>query len=167
MYSIALGPRLGELILGGHAPPNAVTFRLLPVTTGPAKRWSLGRSCLFVNASPIGTCLITSFDTGNGVPWLHNVANPLLPRKSIKGGLVIVRPSTVLGFGPEDGDEIGTTVTAGSAFANTIGIVRLPKGRMMTNTGIAAFLGHFVTYDAVYGTISFAPQSPRGGASVQ
>lgn len=163
IYTVAIGPRQGELILGSYPPANAVIFRLLPVMSGAAARWSLGRSCLFVNGSPIGTCLTTSFDTGNGVPWLHNVANPLLPIRK-RNGEIFVRPSTVLGFGPEDSDEIGTTVTAGSAFANTIEIEPEPNGRVMTNTGIQAFFGHLVTYNAVYGNISFAPQRLRGSS---
>lgn len=164
IYTVALGPRQGELILGSYPPADAVIFRLLPMMSGAAARWSLGRSCLFVNGSPIGTCLIISFDTGNGVPWLHNVANPLLPIRK-RNGEIFVRPSTVLGFGPEDGDEIGTTVTAGSAFANTIKVELVPKGRVMTNTGIQAFFGHLVTYNAVYGNISFAPQRLRSSSS--
>jgi hypothetical protein len=78
-YSIVLGADSGDLILGSRVPPGATMFRLIKTSTVKGQRWAQGGACLFVNEQPINTCLTVSFDTGNGLPWLHNVTNPLLP----------------------------------------------------------------------------------------
>lgn len=155
VYSIALTPDSGELILGSHVPQGAAVFDLIRTDGSSRIEWNQGRACLFINEEPLDYCLIISFDTGNGVPWLHNVPSTLLP---LHGELF--RVGTNIGFAPINGDQAATAVVAGDEFWNRIRDVPVPKGRIMTNTGIQAFLGHFVTYDASYGTISFAPANP-------
>jgi hypothetical protein len=153
IYSIVLSPYGGELILGSHVPRGAAVFDLIKTEGVPGAEWALGRACLFVNGQPIGTCLFISFDTGNGVPWLHNVANPLLHLS--RRGLVLA--GTRVGFAPVPASQEATSVIAGREFWNRIRNVPSPQGKIMTNTSIQVFFGHFVTYDAVNGAISFAP----------
>lgn len=155
VYSIALTPDSGELILGSHVPQGAAVFDLIKTNGSSRIEWNQGRACLFINEEPIDYCLIISFDTGNGVPWLHNVPSTLLPLHGKHDELF--RAGTHIGFAPINGDVAATSVVAGRQFWNEISDVPVPKGRIMTNTGIQAFFGQFVTYDAAYGTISFAP----------
>jgi hypothetical protein len=150
-YSLALTPGRGELILGSSVPSNAAAFPLTKVAAVDDEKWSLGKACLFVNRQAIATCLLVSFDTGNGVPWIHNVASPLIPQS---GG--VVKPSTSIGFGPESSDTEAMSVVAGTEFANAIHVRQVP-GREMTNTSIQVFFDRYVTYDAVRGVIFFSP----------
>jgi hypothetical protein len=161
-YSIVLGADSGDLILGSRVPPGATMFRLIKTSTVKGQKWAQGGACLFVNEQPINTCLTVSFDTGNGVPWLHNVTNPLLPLScntcgdcGTCGGTVVA--GTSIGFGHLIGGPEATSVLAGDAFSNSIADVPVPGGRIMTNTGIQAFFHHIVTYDAKDGAIFFAP----------
>lgn len=79
VYSIVLTPSSGELILGSHVPPGAALFHLIRKSGSSRMEFAQGPACLFINDAPIHTCLTVSFDTGNGVPWLHNVPIALLP----------------------------------------------------------------------------------------
>jgi len=150
-YTLALTPERGDLILGGSGPPNAAAFPLSRVTTVPGETWSLGNACLFVNQHAIATCILISFDTGNGVPWIHNVTDGHIPQSN-----GVVRPGTQIGFGPDPSDVEATSVVAGRAFADEIHITQIPGGRALTNTSIQAFFNHDVTYDAARGVIYFA-----------
>lgn len=153
MYSIILGPKQGELILGSRVPPGASRFRLQNVATVPGEKWTQGEACLYVDEQSINTCLIISFDTGNGVPWLHNVPpNGLL---QVNDGLVM--PGTRIGFGRVVTHNEAFTVLAGSESWNSIKDISVP-GRIMTNTSIQVFFGQIVTYDAVNGAIFFTPR---------
>lgn len=153
IYSIALTPQRGELILGSHVPPGAAMFRLIRRNGSSTSEYAQGRACLFINDEAIDTCLIISFDTGNGVPWLHNVPSALLPLHH--GNLF--DDGTRIGFAPVVSDLAATSVIAGRQFWNRIRDVPVPQGRIMTNTSIQVFFDHFVTYDAVHGAIFFAP----------
>jgi hypothetical protein len=155
IYSLALTPERGELILGSSVPSNATAFPLTKVTEVSDERWSLGKACLFINRHAIATCLLVSFDTGNGVPWIHNIASLLIPQS--RG---IVKPSTSIGFGPDPSDTEAMSVVAGTEFANAIHVRQVP-GRDMTNTSIQVFLNHYVTYDAVHGIIFFNSTDPN------
>jgi hypothetical protein len=154
IYSIALSHSRGELILGSHVPQGAAVFHLIKADGSARAQWRQGMACLFVNEEPINTCLTVSFDTGNGVPWLHNVENPLLP---LHGKARLVESGTNIGFAPPNADVPATSVVAGSEFWNRIRDVPVARGRIMANPGVQAFFDHVVTYDATYGTISFAP----------
>jgi len=155
VYSIALTPSSGELILGGHAPQGAAVFHLIKTNGSSRAEWKQGKACLFVNEEPIDACLIISFDTGNGVPWLHNVTSSLLPLHGNR--IKLVRSGTHIGFAPPNADLPATSVIAGGEFWNRIQDASVANGRIMTNTSIQVFFDHFVTYDAEYGIISFAP----------
>jgi len=151
IFSIALSHERGELTLGAQEPAGAVPFSLSPGTRSGVK-WQFAQTCLYVNGNPTNTCLAVSFDTGNGVPWIRDANASAIPQSN---GLVI--PSTRIGFGPLGASREATDVVAGTSFANRIK-VESTTGAPLTNTGIAAFFGHVVTYDNVHGTISVAPQ---------
>lgn len=72
VYSVVVRRESGELVLGASAPSGAADFHLTGGTL-PGERYSLPRSCLFINGKPIQSCMLISFDTGNGVPWIHAV----------------------------------------------------------------------------------------------
>lgn len=160
-YSVVLGADSGDLILGSRLSPDATMFRLRPTTNVKGQRWAQGSACLFVNGQPINTCLIIAFDTGNGVPWLHNVTNPLLPLScgtcTNCDSCELVTAGTSIGFGHVIGGPEATSVIAGTEFSNSIADVPVSGGRIMTNTGIQVFFHHIVTYDAKDGAIFFAP----------
>lgn len=148
-YSIKLTRSGGELLLGAGAGADATPFALLP-GAGSGGKWRKGPACLFVDDRAAGTCLTISFDTGNGVPWIHDSDAAAIPQE---GGLV--RAGTRIGFGPPGAAHAATAVVAGTSFADRIKVK--PAGRApLTNTGIEAFFDHVVTYDYVSGRISVA-----------
>lgn len=146
-FAISLTHDSGELVLGASAPADAMPFQLLPGTR-VGERWKSPHTCLFVNGSSTTTCLTISFDTGNGVPWIRDSQSTQIPQSD---GLV--RPGTTIGFGPPGAHEESTSVVAGTSFAEKIK-VEPATAAPLTNTGIAAFMDHVFTYDAVHGIIS-------------
>lgn len=153
MYSIVLSPERGELILGSSVPSNAVVFPQTQVrTAGPdgVLQWEKGDTCLFVNGQATGTCLKTSFDTGNGIPFIHTITDSLIPQSD---GLVT--PSTRIGFAPEGSTQEAVSIDAGTY---KIKVAQASNNNaVIFNAGIEPFFHHIVTYDVVHGTISFAP----------
>jgi len=139
-------------VLGEGEQSGGAQFPLLPGTRAGAK-WQNGQTCLFVNGKVTETCLTISFDTGNGVPWIHDANAAAIPQEN---GLVT--PGTRLGFGPPGAARAATEVVAGTAFANRIKVMPT-NGAALTNTGIEAFFGHVVTYDNSNGRISVARTS--------
>lgn len=146
LFSVVLTPRDGELVLGEAVPPGAIPFPLVK-STNPDAHWEKGQTCLFINGRSTNACLAISFDTGNGVPWIHDADATVIPQA---GGLVT--PSTRIDFGSPNMSEEATSVVAGTSFADSIK-VESSDGKPLTNTGIAAFFNHVVTYDFARGVI--------------
>ncbi len=155
IFTLALTPEHGELILGGSVPQHAAAFPLIRLSAAGERKWAQGRTCLFVDERAIGTCLFVSFDTGNGVAWIHNVTNPHLPQSN-----GIITPSTHIGFGPDSSGSEAVSIVAGDDFANQIHVVQL-AGKSLTNTSIRVFFNRYVTYDAVNGIIYFSDTDPN------
>ncbi len=149
-YSVRLRRRRGVLVLGSKEPPNAVPFHLQPATSPGS--WMYAKGCLFVDTKSIDTCLNMSFDTGNPVPWIHNVNDT-----SIQQPPGYVRVGTRIGFAPPgDSTETIGVVAGNQRNLNQIRMISVPREAPITNTGIAVFFNHIVTYDYHAGTISFA-----------
>ena len=148
----------GELVLGDNEPPNAVPFQLASTTAGGAK-WTNAQTCLFVNGSPIDTCLQVSFDTGNPVAWIHNADTRAIPQDPAG----VVQPSTIIGFAPPgQATQIVSVVAGTTPFHDLIKVLEIPGSASLTNTSIQVFYGQIVTYDNFAGTISFAPTNSTG-----
>lgn len=156
-YSVRLRRKGGVLVLGSKEPPTAATFHMTPASTPGV--WTYAKGCLFVDSQSINTCLNLSFDTGNPVPWIHNVNDTTIQQPP-----GIVRVGTRIGFAPlGDSTEAISVVAGNKANLNQIRMVSVPREAPISNTGIAVFFNHIVTYDYQAGTISFAPwNSPRG-----
>jgi hypothetical protein len=150
-YSVVLTRDGGELVLGSEEPKNSAEFHLTPGTL-PGEKYSLPRTCLFVDGRPIDVCTLISFDTGNGVPWIHSVDTDSIP---LRNGFIT--PGTQLGFGPPGDLRAATSVIAGTSFADEIKVVSIHGRPPLTNVSIQAFFGHIVTYDNTRGIIAVAP----------
>jgi hypothetical protein len=150
VYSVILTRDGGELVLGREEPPNSAEFHLTPGTL-PGEKYSLPRTCLFVDGHPIDACSLISFDTVNGVPWIHSTDTDSIPAKN-----GFVTPGTQLGFGPPGDLRAATSVIAGKSFADEIKVVRIPGRPPLTNVSIQAFFDHIVTYDNIRGIIAVA-----------
>ena len=150
VYSVILARDGGELVLGSEEPKNSAEFHLTPGTL-PGEKYSLSRTCLLVDGHPIDACMFISFDTGNGVPWIHSMDTDSIPAKN-----GFVTPGTQLGFGPPGNLRAATSITAGKAFADEIKVVRIPGRPPLTNASIQAFFDHIVTYDDIRGIIAVA-----------
>lgn len=151
IYSVILTRKSGELLLGSDEPPSAAEFHLAPGTRA-GQRYSFPRTCLFVNGQSIDACLLISFDTGNGVAWIHSATNDGIPQQD-----GVVKSGTQLGFAPPGDAREATSVVAGTSFADTIKIVDIPGRAPLTNVSIQAFFDHVVTYDNTRGIIAVAP----------
>jgi hypothetical protein len=151
MYNVVLTRSSGMLVLGGSEPEGAAEFRLTPGNV-PGERYALPQTCLFANGRAAGACMLASFDTGNGVPWIHAADIGSVP---LQNGLVAA--GTHLGFAPAGGSSPATWVLAGTEFADAIKVVDVPGKAALTNISIQAFFGRVVTYDAVRGIIAVAP----------
>jgi hypothetical protein len=155
-YSVILRRDSGELVLGGEEPQGSAEFHLAPGTL-PGEKYSLPRTCLFVDGRPIDACMLISFDTGNGVPWIHSTDTDSIPQQD-----GFVTPGTQLGFAPPGDLRAATSVVAGKSFANEIKVVSILGRPPLTNTSIQAFFDHIVTYDNTRGIIAVAPvAAPR------
>jgi len=148
-FSVDLTPGGGELVLGAIPPPDSVSFSLA-AGTRTTERWKNSQACLFVNERVTATCLTISFDTGNGVPWIRDADTASIPQSD---GLVT--PSTRIGFAPPGASTESTFVVAGTSYDDSIKVENT-SAAPLTNTGIAAFFGHVVTYDNVHGRILVA-----------
>jgi hypothetical protein len=148
-YSIRLTHERGELVLGSLEPAGAVEFPLTRATS-EGVRWTLGNACLFVKGQAIDNCLLISFDTGNGVPWIHTADTTGIP---VDKGLVQAR--TGIGFAPPSSATEAISVVAGTDFADSIKVT--DESVALTNVSVQVFFDHVVTYDNVRGVISFAP----------
>jgi hypothetical protein len=149
-YSVILTRDGGELVLGSEEPQNSAEFHLTPGTL-PGEKYSLPRTCLFVDGHRIDACMFISFDTGNGVPWVHSMNTDSIPQQE---GLVT--PGTRLGFGPPGDLKAATSVIAGKSFADEIKVVSIHGRPPLTNASIQAFFDRIVTYDNTRGIIGVA-----------
>lgn len=154
-YSITLTDTTGELVLGAQEPPGAVEFHLTQNQTTEGVKWTLGNTCLFVDGMAIDRCLLISFDTGNGVPWIHNADTQGIP---VVNGLV--KAGTRIGFAPPGSATEALSVLAGTSFADSIKVT--DGSQALTNVSIQVFLNQVVTYDNTRGVISFAPLNGVG-----
>lgn len=151
VYNVILRKDAGELVLGGDEPANAAEFHLRQGTR-PGERYSFPRTCVFVNGSLTDSCLLISFDTGNGVPWFHGLETDAIPQED-----GVVKPGTRLGFAPPGDAKEATSVVAGTSFADTIKLVPVSGKLPLTNVSVQAFLDHVFTYDNTRGVIAVAP----------
>lgn len=151
IYSVILTRDGGELVLGSEEPSNSAEFHLMQGRF-PGETYSLPRACLLVNEHSIGTCLLISFDTGNGVPWIHSTDVDSIPQRD-----GFVTPGTRLGFAPSEGAQAATSVVAGTSFEDKIKVVGIPGRPPLANVSIQAFFDHIVTYDDARGIIAVAP----------
>ena len=150
VYSLVLTRDGGELVLGNEEPTNSVEFHLAPGTLR-GQRYSFARTCLFVDGHLIDACMLVSFDTGNGVPWIHSMDTHSIPQQD-----GFVTRGTQLGFGPPGDMRAATSVVAGKSFADAIKVVAVPGRPPLTNVSIQAFFDHIVTYDNTRGIIAVA-----------
>jgi len=151
VYNVILSRSGGTLVLGGSEPAGSAEFKLAPGNL-PGERYALAQTCLFANAHPAGVCALVSFDTGNGVPWIHAASSGAIP---VRDGFVA--PGTLLGFAPPGAAAPVTTVDAGTEFYDAIKVVDIPSKAAITNTSIQAFFDHVFTYDDARGVIAVAP----------
>jgi hypothetical protein len=150
-YSIMLTHGGGTLVLGSEEPQVSAEFRLMQGTL-PGERYALPRTCLFVDERPIVACMSISFDTGNGVPWIHATNLAGVPQQD---GFVV--PGTRLGFGPQGAARAATSVVAGTSVEDKIKVFGIPERPPLANASIQAFFDHVVTYDNTRGIIAVAP----------
>lgn len=148
-YSIKLARTGGELVLNSVADADATPFPLLP-GSGLGGKWRKGSACLFLDGKATATCLTISFDTGNGVPSIHDSEAAAIPQQD-----GFVTTGTRIGFGPSGAAHAATAIRAGTSFATRVR-VKPDNGAPLLNTGIEAFFGHVVTYDDVHGRIFVA-----------
>jgi hypothetical protein len=147
-YSIALTTSGGKLMVGAVASANAATFAF-GKGIAPGQRYSLPSGCLFLNGAVTTHCPLISFDTGNGVPWMHATNFDGMPTKN-----GYLKPDTRSGIGPLGMSAPATSVVAGTSFNNSIGAVIVDKKAPITNPGIQAFFGRTFTYDDRRGVIA-------------
>lgn len=150
IYTIVLSRKSGSLILGGGEPPGSAEFHLT-AGTRPGERYSLAKACLLVDGRAVDECLLISFDTGNGVPWIHSIDTGRIPQRDGD-----VKPGTRIGFAPPGVAGEATFVIAGTTFADTIKIVPIAGKPPITNSSIQAFFGRAFTYDNARGVIAVA-----------
>ena len=150
-YSIALTTSGGQLTVGAAVSANAATFAF-GKGIAPGQRYSLPSGCVFINAAITEHCPVISFDTGNGVPWMHDTNFKSIP---IENGYLT--PGTQLGIGLAGASAPATSVVAGTSFYNSIGAVIVDNKMPITNPGIQAFFGHTFTYDDRRGMIAVSP----------
>jgi hypothetical protein len=115
-----------------------------------------GKGCILVNGKETGVCSFVSFDTGNGVPWLH-VTVPNLPTVIGSNGDTYVASGTTIGLAPRMGGTSAVSLVAGATFAGEFRYA--DQSSDLINVSIQAFLGNDVTYDGEQGVITVAPIS--------
>jgi len=97
---------------------DAAVFPQFEQTTGALGLpvYDKGQGCVIVNGQPTSVCPLVSFDTGNGVPWLH-VTIPHLPTVRGSNGDIYVAPGTTIGITSRMGGPAAVTLVAGDTFA--------------------------------------------------
>lgn len=145
-----------SLILGPRWRFDAAVFPQSDQTTGARQLpgYDKGQGCVVMNGQPTAVCPVVSFDTGNGVPFVH-VTIPNLPTVPGPNGLTYVAPETTLGVAPRLGGPAAISLLAGSTFAGEFRYADQKSN--LFNVGIQAFFGNDVIYDAEQGVIAVAP----------
>jgi hypothetical protein len=116
--------------------------------------YAKGKGCILVNGRETGVCALVSFDTGNGVPWVH-VTVPNLPTIMGSNGGRYVAPGTTIGLAPRRGGTSPVSLVASTSFAGEFRYTN--RSSDLINVSIQAFLGNDVTYDGEQGVITVAP----------
>ena len=145
-----------SLILAAHWRFDAAVFPQFEQTTGALGLpvYDKGQGCVLVNEQPTNVCPIVSFDTGNGVPWLHvTISN--LPTIIGDNGDIYVAPGTTIGVAPRLGGPAAMSLVAGNTFATEFRYADQKSN--LINVSIQAFLGNDVFYDGEQGVITVAP----------
>jgi hypothetical protein len=158
-FMLRLNPSDSEpsfLILAPRWRFDAAVFPQSGQTTGSLGLpvYDKGQGCVLVNGQPTSVCPIISFDTGNGVPWLH-VAIPDLPTVTGANGEIYVAPGATIGVTPRLGGPPAVTLVAGNTFATRFGYADQKSN--LINVSIQAFFGNDVIYDGEQGIITIAP----------
>ncbi len=145
-----------SLILAPRWRFDAAVFPQFEQTTGALGLpvYNKGQGCILVNGQPTSICPIVSFDTGNGVPWLH-VKIPHLPTVTGANGDIYVAPGTTIGVTPRLGGPPAVLLVAGNTFATEFRYADQKSN--LINVSIQAFLGNDVIYDGEQGVITIAP----------
>jgi hypothetical protein len=147
-----------SLILAPYWNFDAAVFPQFEQTTGALGLpvYDKGQGCVLVNGQPTTppACPLVSFDTGNGVPWLHAII-PGLQTVPGPNHEVFVAPGTTIGVAPRQGGPPAVTLVAGSTFASEFRYA--DQSSNLINVSIQAFLGNDVIYDAEQGVITIAP----------
>ena len=145
------------LILAPHWRFDAAVFPQFEQTTGALGLpvYDKGQGCVLVNGQPTSppACPLVSFDTGNGVPWVHAIVHGL-PKVTIDKE-TYVAPGTTIGIAPRQGGPAAVSLVAGDTFATEFHYTDQTSN--LINVGIQAFLGNDVTYDAEQGVLTVAP----------
>jgi hypothetical protein len=151
----ANGSEPSSLILAPRWRFDAAVFPQFEQTTGALGLpvYDKGQGCVLVNGQPTSVCPIVSFDTGNGVPWLH-VTIPNLPTVSGTNGDIYVAPGTTIGVTPRLGGSAAVSLVAGNTFAAEFRYADQKSN--LINVSIQAFLGNDVIYDGEQGVITVA-----------
>jgi hypothetical protein len=158
-FMLRLKANIGEgssLILAPHWRFDAAIFPQFKQTVGALNLpvYDKGKGCILVNGKETGVCPFVSFDTGNGVPWLHvTVRNMLIVGGP--NGATYVAPGTTIGVAPRLGGASAVSLVAGTTFAEEFRYTDLSSD--LINVSIQAFLGNDVTYDGEQGVITVAP----------
>src|SRR5580700_6854545 len=160
-FMLRLKANTGEqssLILAPHWHYDAAIFPQFEETVGALNLpvYDKGKGCVLVNGKETGVCSFVSFDTGNGVPWLH-VTVPNLPTVVGSNGVTYVAPGTTIGVVPRLGGTSAVSLVAGATFAGEFRYA--DQSSDLINVSIQAFLGNDVTYDGEQGVITVAPIS--------
>ena len=145
-----------SLILAPRWHYDAAIFPQFKQTVGALNLpvYDKGKGCILVNEKETGVCALVSFDTGNGVPWLH-VTVPSLPTIIGSNGVRYVAPGTTIGLAPRRGGTSPVSLVASTTFAGEFRYT--DRSSDLINVSIQAFLGNDVTYDGEQGVITVAP----------
>jgi hypothetical protein len=164
-FMLRLKANSGEhssLILAPHWHYDAEIFPQFKQTVGALNLpvYDKGKGCILVNEKETGVCPFVSFDTGNGVPWLHvRVAN--LPTVIGSNGNTYVAPGTTIGLAPRLGGTSAVSLVASTTFAGEFRYA--DQSSDLINVSIQAFFENDVTYDGEQGVITVAPMSIEQG----
>lgn len=152
----ANGNESSSLILAANWRFDAAVFPQFEETTGALGLpvYDKGKGCVLVNGQATSICPFVSFDTGNGVPWVH-VTIPNLPTVPGSNGNIYVAPGTTINIAPRLGGPAAVSLVAGDTFATEFRYA--DQSSNLINVSIQAFLGNDVIYDAEQGLIGIAP----------
>lgn len=146
-----------SLVLAPRWRFDAAVFPQFEQSTGALGLpvYDKGQGCVLVNGQPTTppVCPLVSFDTGNGVPWVHATI-PNLKTVTINKE-TYVAPGTTIGIAPRMGGPAAVTLVAGDTFATEFHYT--DQHSNLVNLSIQAFLGNDVIYDAEQGVITVAP----------